>query len=509
MPQNVDIVKDHVSLFQEPEYKEMLARKRDTFEAKKSAEKVDEVEAWTKSWDYREKNFARENLVINPAKACQPLGASFAAAGFEGTLAFIHGSQGCSAYFRSHLSRHFKEPNPGVCSSMTEDAAVFGGLNNMIDGLANAYTLYKPKMIAVATSCIAEVIGDDLQAFIINAKKAGSVPEDFDVPFAHTPSFVGSHVQGYDNMMRGVLTHFWDNAERVPNERINIIPGFDGYCVGNIRELKRMLDVMGVDYTILCDPSENFDSAVTGEYKYYNGGTSLEAVRDAINSKATISLMRECTVKTLEYCKEKGQDVYAFNYPLGIKATDDLLMKISELTGKPIPAELAEDRGRMVDALTDSMQWIHGRRFAVYGDPDFVIGMCRFLLELGAEPIHVMATNGSKSWAKKLTAELKESPYGANATVWPAKDLWHMRSLLCTEPVDFVIGNSHGKYLEKDTGVSLMRLTFPIFDRHHHHRFPQIGYRGALQVLVRMLDKALDVIDAKSMESGISYDLTR
>ena len=29
---------------------------------------------------------------------------------------------------------------------MTEDAAVFGGLNNMLEGLENAYTLYKPKM---------------------------------------------------------------------------------------------------------------------------------------------------------------------------------------------------------------------------------------------------------------------------------------------------------------------------------------------------------------------------
>ncbi len=65
---------------------------------------------------------------------------------------------------------------------MTEDAAVFGGLNNMIDGLANAYNMYKPKMIAVSTTCMAEVIGDDLNAFIKTAKEKGSVPQEFDVP---------------------------------------------------------------------------------------------------------------------------------------------------------------------------------------------------------------------------------------------------------------------------------------------------------------------------------------
>ena len=124
-----------------------------------------------KAWEYREKNFAREALTVNPAKGCQPLGAMFAAVGFEGTLPFVQGSQGCVAYFRTHLTRHYKEPFSGVSSSMTEDAAVFGGLQNMIDGLANSYQLYKPKMIAVCTTCMAEVIGDDLQAFISNAKK--------------------------------------------------------------------------------------------------------------------------------------------------------------------------------------------------------------------------------------------------------------------------------------------------------------------------------------------------
>ena len=37
---------------------------------------------------------------------------------------------------------------------------------------------------------------------------------DFDVPFAHTPAFVGSHVDGYDNMLKGILEHFWKDRER-------------------------------------------------------------------------------------------------------------------------------------------------------------------------------------------------------------------------------------------------------------------------------------------------------
>ncbi|TAN79696.1 MAG: DUF3364 domain-containing protein, partial [Magnetospirillum sp.] len=147
MPQSAEKTKDHVSLFKEPEYTEMFAAKKAQFECRPTDDAVAAQTEYTKTWEYREKNFARTQAVINPAKACQPLGAVFAAAGFEETLPYVHGSQGCVAYFRSHLARHFKEAVPCVSDSMTEDAAVFGGQANLVDGLQNSYTLYKPKMI--------------------------------------------------------------------------------------------------------------------------------------------------------------------------------------------------------------------------------------------------------------------------------------------------------------------------------------------------------------------------
>lgn len=511
MPQSAEKVLDHAPLFREPEYKEMLARKAET-EGMPPLDKVKEVSDWTKSWEYREKNFARDSLSVNPAKACQPLGAVFVSAGFEQTMSFVHGSQGCVAYYRSHLSRHFKEPCSAVSSSMTEDAAVFGGLNNMIDGLQNTYTMYKPKMIAVSTTCMAEVIGDDLHAFITNAKNKGSVPQDYDVPFAHTPAFVGSHTTGYDNMLKGILEHFWKGKERKEAPRINIIPGFDGFAVGNNREVKRMLDLMGVEYTILSDVSDQFDTPSDGEFRMYAGGTPIEAAKDALHAKATLSMQEYCTTKTLEFCAELGQAVSALHYPMGVAGTDEFLTKVSELTGKPIPAQLELERGRLLDAMADSQGWLHGKSYAIYGDPDFVYGMARFLLETGGEPKHCLATNGSKAWEAQMEELFASSQYGKGCKAWAGKDLWHMRSLLATEPVDLLIGNSYGKYLERDIGTPLIRLMFPIFDRHHHHRFPIWGYQGALRVLVTLLDKIFDELDKKTIVPGVtdySYDLTR
>jgi nitrogenase molybdenum-iron protein beta chain len=519
MPQNAENVLDHFDLFRGPEYQQMLANKKKMFENPRDPAEVERVREWAKTPEYREKNFAREALTVNPAKACQPLGAVFAAVGFEGTIPFVHGSQGCVAYYRSHLSRHFKEPSSCVSSSMTEDAAVFGGLNNMIDGLANTYNMYKPKMIAVSTTCMAEVIGDDLNAFIKTSKEKGSVPQEYDVPFAHTPAFVGSHVTGYDNALKGIIEHFWDGKagtapklEREVNDSINFIGGFDGYTVGNIREIKRIFGLMGVEATILADNSEVFDTPTDGEFRMYDGGTTLEETAKALNAKATVSMQEYCTEKTLPLIKEHGHEVAAFNHPIGVTATDKFLLEISRLTGKPIPVELEKERGRLVDAIADSSAHIHGKKFAIYGDPDLCLGLAGFLLELGGEPTHVLATNGGKAWAAKVQELFDSSPFGKNCHVYPGRDLWHMRSLLFTEPVDFLIGNTYGKYLERDTGTPLIRIGFPVFDRHHHHRYPVWGYQGGLNTLVWILDRIFEEIDRNTnvpAKSDYSFDIIR
>jgi len=458
------------------------------------------TEEWINTVEYKELNFARKALVINPTKACQPLGAFFCAAGFEGTLPYEHGSQGCTAYFRNNLSRHFREPFPAVSDSMTEDAAVFGGRANMVEGLKNAYEIYKPKMIAMCTSCMSEVIGDDLRAFISNAKDAGSVPKDFPVTYAHTPSFIGSHLTGYDSMLAGIVEQLSENRYNSGdcNGKINLIPGFDAH-VENIRELKRYMTMMGVDATVLADNSESFDSALTGEYSMYHGKTTIEETADCVNAVGTISMQANATIKTMKAFKTKyNQKVESFNYPMGISAFDSFLMKVSEMTGRRIPTSIKEERGRAVDAVTDAHQYIHGRRFSMFGDPDLMFGLVRFLMEMGGEPVHIVSSNMTTKVAKEMQALLASSPYGSSGQVHSGKDLWHMRSLLMTEPVDMLIGDSHGKYVARDAGIPHVRVGFPITDRVNMHRYATLGYKGAINLITWIANAFIDETDRNS-----------
>ncbi|NTU70659.1 MAG: nitrogenase molybdenum-iron protein subunit beta [Coriobacteriia bacterium] len=500
--------KDHNTLFSEPVYVEQFENKKE-FENGSSAEEIARVSAWTQTEEYRELNFAREGIVINPCKACQPLGAVLAALGFEKTLPFVQGSQGCTAYFRSHLSRHFKEPIATVSSSMTEDAAVFGGLSNMIEGLENANAMYKPDMIAVSTTCMAEVIGDDLGAYITTAKDRGVVPAEMPIPFAHTPSFAGSHLNGYDVMMKGIFEGLTGEKAETTDGTLNVIPGFDGYS-GNLREIKHILGSMGVDYRVLGDYSDVVDSPATGDYDMYpEGGTKLEDVRQAINAVGTLSLQRFASVKTGEFItKSWDQPFVGGPFPIGVTATDALLAEVTALTGKDISAELELERGRAVDSMVDSHPYVHGKRVAIVGDPDVLLGLISFLLEIGARPVHVVATNGDKKFKKAAEALLAESPFGSDATVWIKKDMWHLRSLMFTEPVDLLLGPSTAKFLWRDTGTTFVRVGFPLFDRHHLHKRAIIGYRGAENLLTDIVNTVLDEMDRASMNNA-SFDLVR
>ena len=75
MSQTVDNIKPSYPLFREQEYKDNLSQKQETVEDRHDPAKIQEVFEWTTTEEYKELNFKREALTVNPAKACQPLGA--------------------------------------------------------------------------------------------------------------------------------------------------------------------------------------------------------------------------------------------------------------------------------------------------------------------------------------------------------------------------------------------------------------------------------------------------
>ena len=140
---------------------------------------------------------------INPCNMCMPMGSVLAFRGIEGCMPLFHGSQGCATYMRLYLAHHFREPVDIASSALSEKGTVYGGSANLKMGLKNLITGYSPKAIGVATTCLAETIGDDIVQIIkeFRVEQGSSLPI---IPVS-TPSYSSSHEEGYARALRALV----------------------------------------------------------------------------------------------------------------------------------------------------------------------------------------------------------------------------------------------------------------------------------------------------------------
>ncbi|MBN2738371.1 MAG: nitrogenase molybdenum-iron protein subunit beta [Spirochaetales bacterium] len=444
----------------------------------------------------------RNALTINPAKTCQPIGAMYAALGIHRCFPHSHGSQGCCAYHRSTLTRHYKEPIMAGTSSFTEGASVFGGQANLVQALDNIYTIYKPDIVAVHTTCLSETIGDDIPQIVSKAQESGKIPEGKYIVYASTPSYVGSHITGFANMVSGIIQGFANQSERVIENRINIIPGW--VEPSDMAEIRRMMSLMRAKYIMVPDTSDVLDAPLTGRHEFYpKGGTTIKELQSLGESSMTLALGHFTSVPGAETLRRLADVPYEFqDIPIGISATDRFLMAASHATGAEISESLETERGQLVDMISDMQQYLYGKSVAIYGDPDQLIGLTEFLLDLDMHPKYIISGSAGKVFTKRINALMEK--YGKEAIVknGPQADMFYLHQLIKNEKVDLLIGNTYGKYMARDEDIPFLRYGFPILDRVGHSYFPSVGYKGAMYMLKNILDLFLDRKDRDAPEES-------
>lgn len=434
----------------------------------------------------------RSALRINPAKTCQPIGAVYAALGVHGCMPHSHGSQGCCAFHRSHLTRHFKEPVIATTSAFTEGASVFGGMANLHQALENIFAIYDPEIVAVHTTCLSEVIGDDVPTFVQRARDEGKLAADKRVIHANTPSFVGSHITGFANMVTAFVKYLSENRG-VRRRQVNVIPGF--VDPSDMRELKRLAAELGAAIVMFPDTSDVLDLPQTGVYEMYpKGGCTVRQLISAGDSTATLALGTFASHPAANLLQVKcGVPATMLELPIGIGATDEYVDALRRHANVAVPDTIVRERGRLLDVLGDMGQYLFGKRVAVFGDPDHVISLTRFLLELDMKPVYVITGSPGNHFDQRVRQLLAEQVPGAKFK--QCGDLFELHQWMKREPVDLLIGNTYGKYIARAENVPYVRFGFPIVDRMSHRVFPTVGYQGALRLIDKMIEALLDKID--------------
>lgn len=429
--------------------------------------------------------------VINPIFTCQPAGAQFASIGIKDCIGIVHGGQGCVMFVRLLFSQHFKESFELASSSVHEEGAVFGALRRVEEGVDVLLMRYPHvKVIPIITTCSTEIIGDDIDGLVIKLNE-GLLQEKYPdrevylVPI-HSPSFVGSMISGYDSAVKDIVKYFATKDE--PNGKLNLFTGWVN--PGDVTALKHLLKEMNIPATVLFE-IEEFDSPLMPSGQHVSHGlTTIEDLRSTANASASIALSRYEGGKAAQYLEEEhGVPATIGPTPIGIRNTDSFLQTLKQMTGKPIPPSLVKERGIAIDALTDiTHMFLAEKKVAIYGNPDLVIGLAQFCIDLEMKPTLLLLGDDCPFYNDDPRIQELKANVDWEMDIITNADLWEMEDRIKNKglELDLILGHSKGRFTAIDNKIPMVRVGFPTYDRAGMFRHPVVGYAGAIWLAEQM-----------------------
>jgi nitrogenase molybdenum-iron protein NifN len=441
----------------------------------------------------------------NPCKLCAPLGAALVMRGIEGAVPFLHGSQGCATYMRRYIISHFREPMDIAASGFSEASTIFGGGENLRQGLTNVAEQYKPALIGIATTCLTETIGEDLGLMLHEYRNLEDGKEAPELVHVSTPSYSGTHIDGFHAAVRAVVEQLAEpgvEATAYAGSFVNLFPGM--VSAADLRHLKEIMRDFALPVTLFPDYSETLDAPVLDRYmKLPAGGTPIPSLRSTAAAVASVEFGRTLRGKKTAASHLKssfGVVAHRIGMPVGARESDVFFRVLEQISGRPTPAKYAAERGRLMDAYVDGHKYVFGKRAIVFGDEDLVIGLAAFLSEIGISPVLCASGGSSGAFVQAIEEVTAGSP---DAVVARDKmDFLSMGEIARDLAPDFMIGSSKGAKLARELGVSLIRAGFPVHDRFGGQRILHLGYRGAQQLFDLVVNTLLE---RKQNSSSIGY----
>lgn len=436
---------------------------------------------------------------VNACKLCAPLGASIAFRGIEGGMALLHGSQGCATYIRRYLISHFREPVDIASSNFSEASVVHGGAASLRLALANVQDRYGPSVVGVATTCLAETLGEDLKGQLLQRNRQD--PEGVPAILVHTPSFKGTHAEGYVAAVRAMAEHFAEEGPAM--DCFNLFPGL--VSPNDLRLLKGLTASFGLDAVMLPDYSDTLDGGNWDEYKPLSpGGTPLDQLAKLGRGWASLELGATLDRRptAAAFLEEKfGIARQTLPLPIGVTATDQFVRCLAQLSFQEIPEALRLERGRLLDAYADGHKSVYGLRVGVYGEEDLAIGLAAWLAEVGCTPVLVASGGESGRMDAALRAQIEDFDR-LGCRVMQGADFTAIREAAKSQGVQLLMGNSKGYPSAKALGIPLLRAGFPVHDRFGGARLLHLGYAGGL----RLYDSLVNlVLERKQASNDVGY----
>ncbi|BAY11072.1 bifunctional nitrogenase iron-molybdenum cofactor biosynthesis protein NifEN [Calothrix sp. NIES-2098] len=426
---------------------------------------------------------SQKSVAVNPLKQSQPLGAALAFLGLKGVMPLFHGSQGCTAFAKVMLVRHFREAIPLSTTAMTEVSTILGGEDNIEQAILTLVEKSKPEIIGLLTTGLTETRGDDMEGILRSIRKRH--PELYDLPivFASTPDFKGALQDGFAAAVESIVKELPQPGE-TRLDQINILVS-SAFTPGDVQEIKEIVCAFGLKPIVVPDLSVSLDGHLDDSYSAVTGGgTTLPELREMGSSVFTLALG-----ESMRGAAESLQTQFDIPYELfpqltGLDAVDNFLQGLVDISGNAVPEKYCHQRRQLQDAMLDTHFYFGCKRVSLGLEPDLLWSTAWFLQSMGAE-IHAAVTTTKSPLLEQLPVE--------SVTIGDLEDFERL-----AVGSDLVIANSHGKAIARRLHTPHYRLGFPVFDRLGNGQRCTVGYRGTIQLLFDLGNLFLEAEEEKA-----------
>jgi nitrogenase molybdenum-iron protein NifN len=329
----------------------------------------------------------------------------------------------------------------------------------------------KPEIIGICSTGVTEVKGDDLKGFVKSIRQRHPELDGVAIVQCSTPDFSGAFENGWSKAVTAMIEELVPDVPVAKRDatRVNVLPGCH-LTPGDIDELRDMIEAFGLEPTFLPDLSGSLDGHIPDDFTPTTlGGTGCEEARAMGHAGWTIAVGEQMRTPAEALERLSGVPYRLFERLTGLAACDELILFLSEISGRPVPRKYRRQRGQLVDAMLDGHFHIGGRRFAIGAEPDLLFALVSTLTEVGGIVASAVTTTTSPI-LEKLPCD--------SVTLGDLEDLETGAA-----DADILVTHSHGRQAAERLHMPHFRIGIPMFDTLGAAHLVTVGYRGTRDLI--------------------------
>jgi nitrogenase molybdenum-iron protein beta chain len=441
-------------------------------------------------------DIAAEGPIEQVRYACA-LGAMQTVAAIPRAIPITHCGPGCAdkqcgalAFNNAYQGGGWGGLGVAPSTNATQREVIFGGEDRLRELITHTLDLMEADLFVVLTGCIPDLIGDDVPS-VVREFQARGAP----VVHAGTGGFRGNNYTGHEVVTRAIIDQFAGPYDG-PREAglVNLwspLPYQDPFWRGDLAELKRLLEGIGLRVNVLFGPG----SAGVSEWR---------AIPHAQFNLVLSPWLGLATAKHLE--ATYGQPfLHVPTPPIGGRQTSEFLRRVAAFAGLPdasantfIEAEERDYYG-YIEAFSEfysQYRWGLPARFAAVGDAATTLALSTFAVrQLGLVPACVVVTDNTPAEHRDaVRAAFRTLDHDVSIEPHFAEDSYAVHAAI--RAADFgrkpplIFGTTWERDLAKELRGFILEVGFPasyevVLSRGY------AGYRGALTLIERIYTTAI------------------